>query len=637
MKTLYFRFASTAALLLTACMTFAQFVPTEVTRSQQKTIINGKIYYIHTVLKGQTLYSISKVYEVTQEEILRENPGVDPQQLKEGQALKIPESTSQVLTPYPANKEDFYEHRVRRGQTVFSIARRYDVSEDVIYFYNPWARSGIKTDQTLWIPRTKEPLTIEQVPDDAELYFYYTVKEKDTLYSISKLYGVDVADIINQNPVLRNGLQPGQTLMIPKPQTILADSLQMQDSQLAVAIPCNPIAEDVTYKVALLLPFYADYIISELLEPKDTLIKEGAYITFQKQIETVGRNFVEFYEGFLLAADSLRSTGLRIELYPFDTERNLEKLWDIQRELLMLEPDLIIGPVYTELMDMVSKLALYQDVNIVSPLSVNPALVTENARLFQIVPSKETESIELANYLQQYKTGNFVLIRATDSISMNDSWRFKTQMLSHLPFDTTGNSPRFKDYILNDTLLQQIDSIMTKDEENIVVVFSENEPEVGRLVTSLYMISQECPIRLFGQPKWQIMTTVELSYLHSLQLTLFTPFYADYSNRSAVNFLRKCRTIYGFEPFGVSPTGYNFCMLGYDIGLYFLSALKQYGKEFQNCIGQVDSDLLLSNYRFHKTEDGGFINQGINFIRYNSDFTIEKTYYQPEELAEQQE
>ncbi len=68
----------------------AQMQPVEVKRTQEKTIVNGKVYYIHTIQKGQTLYSISKAYEVSQDDIIRENPGIDPAALKEGQALRIP-------------------------------------------------------------------------------------------------------------------------------------------------------------------------------------------------------------------------------------------------------------------------------------------------------------------------------------------------------------------------------------------------------------------------------------------------------------------------------------------------------------------------------------------------------------------
>lgn len=626
---------------LIAYNAYAQFQPSEVIRSQEKTIKNGTVYYIHTVREGQTFFSICKAYDANREIVERENPELDPEHLKPGQAVWIPETAIQVLIPYPVNRDDFYELQVKKKHTVFSIARRYNVDEETIYYYNPWARNGIQVGQTLWIPRAETSVKTGQEPQDTVHYFYYTLKEKDTLYSISRYYGVTVADIIYHNPVLREGMHPGLTLMIPKPGLMMADSAATEESLMVDVWSCLPEEEMVTYDVALLLPFFADHImrLSHESQDRDTLITTGPDVYTQ-----IGMSFAEFYEGFLLAVDSLKHTGLSVNLHSYDTKRDSAKLVRIQRELLMLQPDLIIGPVYSEHMSMVSRLAMYQDINIISPLSTSESLVSGNERLFQVVPSKEAESVALVEYLKQYETGQFILIRSADSLSMNDSRRFKMHMLNGLTLDTIGNSPRFRDYILTDTLMENLEKLLEKDlskeVENFVIVFSSNEAEVIKLISRLYVLSDkgDYPIRLFGQPEWQTWQGIDLGHVHQLQLTLFTPFYTDFSDRQTAKFLSKCRNLYKYEPYGISPQGYNYCMLGYDIGLYFLSALKKYGRNFEHCLHLINNDLLLSNYRFQKTEKGGFENRYVNFIRYNPDFTIEKIRYRiPEALAEQQE
>lgn len=640
LKTISRTSAWAALFWLIACTVYAQFQPSEVIRSQEKTIINGTVYYIHTVREGQTFFSICRAYDANREIVLRENPGLDPEHLKPGQAVRIPETAIQELMPYPVNRDDLYELQVKKKHTVYSIARRYNVDEETIYYYNPWARNGIKVGQTLWIPRAEASTETVQEPHDTVHYFYYTVKEQDTLYSISRYYGVTVADIIYHNPELREGMHPGLVLLIPKPGWIMADSTATEESQMVDAWLCLPAEEMVTYDVALLLPFFADHImrLSHESQDGDTLVTAGPDIFTQ-----IGMSFAEFYEGFLLAVDSLKHTGLSVNLHSYDTERDSAKLVRIQRELLMLRPDLIIGPVYTDHMSMVSRLAMYQDINIISPLSTSKSLVDDNERLFQVVPSKETENIALVEYLKQYETGQFILIRSADSLSMNDSWRFKMHMLNGLPLDTTGNSPRFRDFVLTDTLMENLEKylerILTKDVENYVIVYSSSEAEVIKLVSRLYVLSDkgDYSIRLFGQPEWQTWQGIDLSHVHQLQLTLFTPFYTDFSDRQTAVFLRKCRDWYKYEPYGISPQGYNYCMLGYDIGLYFLSALKKYGRNFEHCLHMLNNDLLLSSYRFQKTENGGYENRYVNFIRYNSDFTIEKIQYRIPDLAEQRE
>jgi hypothetical protein len=180
----------------------------------------------------------------------------------------------------------------------------------------------------------------------------------------------------------------------------------------------------------------------------------------------------------------------------------------------------------------------------------------------------------------------------------------------------------FNNYKLNDSLLTNISKVLVQHDDNIVIVFSESEPDVSRLMTKLYMMSSLYPITLYGMPSWQMWKTIELNYFHHLQLHLISPFYIDYNNTEVKDFLKKCRRVYGYEPYETSASGYNFCMLGYDVGYFFLSALRQYGKDFQQCMDSMEPRLLLSPYRYAREGEGGYINQGFNMVRYNPDFTI---------------
>jgi LysM repeat protein/ABC-type branched-subunit amino acid transport system substrate-binding protein len=599
-----------------------QIQPVEVKRTQEKTIINNRIFYIHTVLKGQTLYSISKAYEVSQDVIIRENPGLDATTLKEGQAIRIPAGEEKQAAVYPQNKEDFHEHRVRRRQTVYSLARKYNVDEELIYHYNPWARQGIQPDQTLWIPR-REMQVLTTRDETQSGFFYHTVKDQETLYSISLVYGVMVSDIVDNNDFLKNGLKAGQVLKIPKVQAPNPAEAIATDSVTDESKPCMPANnENVTYNVGLLLPFYAQYSTEETTIPIDTVAEDGTYVPSQRQQGLRGRSFAEFYEGFLLALDSLKNTGLSVSLHVYDTEHDTMKVKKIVRELSSDQPDLIIGPVYTEDVSIASRLARYQEFNLVSPLSSRASLVSHNPRVFQVIPSMQAQCESLANYLSQFTKGSLMLIRGTDSISMRDSWIFKKYLLEHMPVDITNQPLAFHDYKLNDSLMMKLDKVMSQQEENIIIVFSESEPDVSRLISNLYRMSTLYPLKLFGLPSWQAWKTIDLNYFHSLQLHLISPFFIDYNSPRVNRFLNKCRMVYGYEPYEISARGYNFCMLGYDLGLYFLSALKLYGKDFQQCLENMDSGVLLSPYRFVRDGEGGYVNSGFNMIQYNPDFTI---------------
>jgi len=609
--------------LLFSLPALSQFEPADVVRSQERTMINGKIYYIHTVQKGQTFYSICKAYGVTQEDVRRANPEIDPAYLKEGLAIRIPESKPKVAAAYPENREDFYAHTVKKGQTVYSLSKKYNVSEEVIYHYNPWAREGIQADQTLWIPRKKEMMDLTETARANDLFFYYSVKEKDTLFAIARVYGVEVADIIDANPELKDGLKPGNVLKIPRISPASQDLTDNTDS-IAGSEPCQISGEPVTHNVALMLPFFAEFSMEEAALPADTLTEEGTYVPAQKQEGLRGRNFAEFYEGFMLALDSLKSTGYSVTLHVKDTERDTLKVKKIVKELSIEQPDLIIGPVYSEAVSITGRLARYQEVNLVSPLSTRHQLVNSNPNVFQVIPSRQAEGIALANYLRSYKKGRLILIRSTDSTSMSNSWQFKKYLLGSMPTDSLGKPLYFKDYRLNDSLLTVLTKVLSKDDNNLIIVFSDSEADVSRLVSRLYTMALLYPVKLFGMPSWQTWKTIDVNYLHSLELFLITPFFTDYSSPAVKRFLLRSREAYGYEPYEISTLGYNFCMLGYDIGFYFLSALRQYGKNFQQCLDQVEANQLLTRYHFVKSGAGGFVNSSFVLIQYKKDFSVEK-------------
>jgi hypothetical protein len=125
-------------------------------------------------------------------------------------------------------------------------------------------------------------------------------------------------------------------------------------------------------------------------------------------------------------------------------------------------------------------------------------------------------------------------------------------------------------------------------------------------------------------PSWQAWKSIDWIQLHGLQLRLISPFYVDYSTLQTRNFLMKSRSKLGYEPYDIKSQGYNFTMLGYDIGFYFLSALNQYGRYFSNCINQVEADQLLTKFQFQKAVSGGFVNTNCNIIQYGEDFSVEK-------------
>ena len=172
-------------------------VPVEV--SGEKSIIGGKIYYMHQVLKNQTLYSISKAYKVSIAEIERENV-IPVSGIQTGQVLRIPSREGQSATPPQTQSRSGAQpakNPAASGSTAPAASPGYD------------AATGIK-------------LARERIMYNGKPYFMHEVLKGQTLYSIARAYKVTILDIDRENAIPPGGIQAGQILRIPASSSLVA-------------------------------------------------------------------------------------------------------------------------------------------------------------------------------------------------------------------------------------------------------------------------------------------------------------------------------------------------------------------------------------------------------------------------------
>ncbi|MCH5230952.1 MAG: LysM peptidoglycan-binding domain-containing protein [Muribaculaceae bacterium] len=181
----------------------------ESTSKLSRTEILGTEYYIYEVKKGESVYGIAKRFNWDLEELLRLNPEAGGS-LTKGARLYYPTGNVSVVTEMPEPVEidlsqlEPIRHKVKKGETVYSISRQYGVPLDIIYKYNPAAKKGVKQGEIIEMPQS----------GNAQFY-YYTVKKGDTLSSISIQFNTNVEDILRNNAGLTVGnLQPGETIRI---------------------------------------------------------------------------------------------------------------------------------------------------------------------------------------------------------------------------------------------------------------------------------------------------------------------------------------------------------------------------------------------------------------------------------------
>jgi LysM repeat protein/ABC-type branched-subunit amino acid transport system substrate-binding protein len=624
------------------CPVYAQSEPTPVEKSTEKILYQGKVYFIHTVKKGQTLYSISRAYNVTAQDITSANPGIQFNPLSEGQSLHIPaisQPDQNNVSRKDEIRDNFIYHTVDPNETPYSLHVKYNISVEEIYKNNPGADKGLRIGQVIKIPTTQavqaNKKEVQRVP---EKFTSYELKKGDNLTDIALKYNVSVADLVNANESLRWGLKPGLVIVIPgnsKNSLTLSktrnDSILSQDNYLkSYKTNCDSILQKRSgsvIKLALILPFYA----SESFIPDSTSINDSTEDSDMRAKNNVfkGSGAVEFYEGVLLAMDSLRKEGTKIDLYVYDDEGDTSKTTKIIHKLDSIKPDAIIGPLNSDNARIVSKFCKRTGTIFVPPLVKEDSILKRNPFLFQPTPSSEIEIKSSIDYLSQYQGQNIILVHKPDLLMQDELEQFKVQLkitFSQLITD----SSRFKELLIDVTKTINIKSLLRNDLKNIVIILSSQEPDVSNVLTQLYTYSRYYDIMVFGLPSWQKFKNVRIDYLHDLQVTMFTPFYIDYNDEIVKYFIHSCRSKLGFEPYRTTSkgTGLNYTFYGFDLTFYFATISKKYGKDALLCADNYKPRLLLTNYTFKRNLQNGCLeNNNLNLIRYNKDYSIEKLDY----------
>ncbi len=189
--------------------TLASHMPADSLRTET---INGKIYVVHQVEEKETLYSISRRYGATILAILEQNPNADAG-IEVGQILKVP-YTPKGRTSAPVHTAEGTLHRVEAKETLFSIARLYNVSVDDIKAWNSLKDNSLNLGQTLLIKKKSADTPVVAQVQKAKTH---TVAPKETLFSIARLYGVTWQQLQEWNGIKDADLKIGQVLSVAGP------------------------------------------------------------------------------------------------------------------------------------------------------------------------------------------------------------------------------------------------------------------------------------------------------------------------------------------------------------------------------------------------------------------------------------
>lgn len=561
-------------------------------------------YFLHTIEKGQSLYSIASMYGVSQADIVKLNPGSD-EKIYIGRTLRIPRVANNT------QKETF--HTIAAGETLYRLTVKYNTTAKAICEANPGlSAENFKIGQVIRIPssegedstnKSKEQTQVSEsgVPSavQSRCREMHKVKRKETIFSISREYNITEAELIAANPELKgkDKIKKGSWLCIPYPSVVAQQTTDVQtiptDSELFNENKKKNVRFK-TIKAAVILPFL------------NTSKNESA-------------RMVEYYEGFLMAVDSLKKTGTSIDLYTYSSGSETSSLESILKKNELKQVDIIFGPAYHQHIAPLASFAKNNNIRLVIPFTSKDNTVFQNPSIYQInTPQSYLYSEVYDHFVRQFPNANVIFIEASQNT------QDKKEFIKGLKEELKNRSVSVKSLKENSST-ESFKAVLQEGKSNIFIPTSGSNLTLVKILPQLTLLVREQPqsdIHLFGYPEWQTYTEDHLEAFFELDTYFYSSFYTNNLLPAATRFTKNYRRWYGKDMGDRYP---KYGMLGFDTGFYFLNGLANYGSDFENKMQLMNIVPIQTGFKFQRVNNwGGFINKKVFFVHFTRNYELVK-------------
>jgi len=605
-------------------------------------------YRNHSVQKGETVFSIAKAYNISTEEIYRLNPDAKAG-IGVNSVLVLPSSD---LINIGSQEVEFKKHRVKRKETLFSIAQKYNVSVDDIKKYNKHLYSKqLKKGERLNIPIATIATIITDNSDSStnSEAKKHKVLAKETKYGIARKYGITLAELEALNPTMGESLQLGAELTVPSTSVLetatieddkfdfyevlpkegffrLKVKLGLTQDQIVTLNPYaaeglkegmilkipkenteglsdntmiinleNSIVNSERKHLVVMLPFLLDRVKNDSLEAnRDILIKERTL-----------RVALDFYSGVLMAAEFAKDRGIPVHIDVYDTQASERKVERIVSENNFKEVDAVIGPLLQKNVEKAAAELRGSDTPVFSPLTNRQVKLYSN--LFQTLPTDDMLEEAMLDYLKErYDNQNTVIISDTKRSTQ------KAMLQAALP-NANAVSPREGGFLY----VVDMEKKLIRNQENWVILESVDPVLVSNVVGLLNGMPPEYQIRLFTLDKNDAYDYDDVSNMHLAKLGFtFPSINKSYDFEDRNPFLVSYQNKYGTLPNRYAVRGFD---ITYDVLLRLASADDIYDATNSD----YETEYIENKFRYSKKIFSGYQNNASYIIKYNAELQFE--------------
>lgn len=490
-------------------------------------------------------------------------------------------------------------HTIQKGETLFHLTQVYKVTAEAICDLNPGLSStNFQAGKTIAIPpsegQVEQKKRIETVktnrPANATENFQdiHKVKRKETVFGICQAYGITEEELRKANPEMADPsfvLKKGTYLVIPYHTERIIQEITPTDQELFDThrpnIKYNPL------KIALVLPFSS---------------KERSRANTARL----------YYQGFMLAVDSMKHQGVNMDIHILDSGKDEEKLDSLMKTKSLLEANLLLCP-QVEKFD--AKVAAFSKKNKIITLVTRSSETTNSPYLFVFNPGTEVAYNKVNDYiLKEFKDDNIIILDMKDG--SNSSRR--GQLTKELKDALTAKGIAYK-FLAIDSDDKAIKAALSNVKRNLIVPNSANLqilqkkllPDWKKFIED----NAKYRISLLGHQEWLTLASELKAQFYTLDTYIYSRWWLNPNNASTKALAREYKHWFKEDMPTKMP---SVPVIGFDSSYFMIKGLSEYGTTFAYNLEKMDVKPAQSFMEYERANDwSGFLNQKIGFVHFN--------------------
>ncbi|MUU77673.1 LysM peptidoglycan-binding domain-containing protein [Winogradskyella sp. HL2-2] len=546
-------------------------------------------YKSHKVKRKETIYSITKQYGISEEELKKANRRLYSENLIKGDKLRIPQYRTIISKQTLSNTVKKYTVQPSEGK--WRIAYKFGISVSELEDLNPNMNEVIQPGDTLNVPNIEDT---DEKPIEAS-YGYYEVLPKETFYGLKGKLNLTQEQLEQLNPDLKtSGLKAGMVLKIP----------QSSETRIAATINSNINTTDLkrnltnfkTKKIALMMPYQLHKIDVDSVEEAKDRIKNNKLLSI----------VLDFHVGVLMALDSAKQLGISTNLKVFDTRYHSAITSKLLAENDFSDYDAVIGPMQEESFDRVASALKGDRVPVIAAMN-KPKQVYSN--VFQTLPEDKLLRKTMLDFIKADSLKVQVVI-ISDRANKADSEALQKQFPgSKLILSRLDKKNKTKDaFFIYHSELQNV----FKPGKTIVFLETDNDSFASSVISMLNGFNvDKTEIILTTLKKGKAFESKDIDNINLSNLKFhYASVHRDYDESKTNGFVKAYR-----KEYGVTPSKY--VARGFDITLDLLMRLASAENLYEASGDTVETEYIENKFRYTTDFFGGYVNQAVYVVKFD--------------------